>query len=324
VFVSSTFTDLVEERQQALQAILTLGHFPTGMEIFPAAGTAPWDLIARVIKDSDYYVLIMAARYGSLTGEGISFTEREYDEAIQLGKFVLPFLHADPEELPRRNHERDPEAEKRLEAFRAKVRAAHTCNMWKDGPDLALKITQSLLNAFNSHPSEGWVRSGGPDVVKLLTEINDLRQRMESVEAEKRDLQAQLSGTLKTREFDPDEPVTVRIQLVSGLVEASVTWMEVFLGAAPSLLGGTYEYNVQVALGEYLDSPEHRGSHKKLGGATQVLMAANACVIDDDLDRIFRGLLARGLVEPEPAREGKKCWALTREGTRLFLDLRGD
>jgi hypothetical protein len=36
IFISSTFTDLVEERQLALKAILDLGHIPSGMEAFPA------------------------------------------------------------------------------------------------------------------------------------------------------------------------------------------------------------------------------------------------------------------------------------------------
>jgi len=35
VFVSSTYEDLREERQQATQAILEAGCFPSGMETFP-------------------------------------------------------------------------------------------------------------------------------------------------------------------------------------------------------------------------------------------------------------------------------------------------
>lgn len=34
VFISSTFTDLIEERQAAVSAILTAGHIPAGMELF--------------------------------------------------------------------------------------------------------------------------------------------------------------------------------------------------------------------------------------------------------------------------------------------------
>ena len=36
VFVSSTYTDLKEERQAAVEAILTAGQIPAGMELFTA------------------------------------------------------------------------------------------------------------------------------------------------------------------------------------------------------------------------------------------------------------------------------------------------
>lgn len=36
VFISSTYTDLIEERQKAVEAILNAGHIPAGMELFKA------------------------------------------------------------------------------------------------------------------------------------------------------------------------------------------------------------------------------------------------------------------------------------------------
>lgn len=36
VFVSSTYTDLKDERQTAVEAILDAGHIPAGMELFKA------------------------------------------------------------------------------------------------------------------------------------------------------------------------------------------------------------------------------------------------------------------------------------------------
>jgi hypothetical protein len=37
VFVSSTYSDLLPERQAAVAAILKAGHIPAGMELFTAA-----------------------------------------------------------------------------------------------------------------------------------------------------------------------------------------------------------------------------------------------------------------------------------------------
>src|ERR1700742_4850314 len=100
VFVSSTYDDLRSERQQATQAILEAGCFPSGMELFPASDDAQWELIKRVIEECDYYVIIVAGRYGSLTSGGLSYTEKEYDYAIEKGIPVLGFVRDDIGEVP--------------------------------------------------------------------------------------------------------------------------------------------------------------------------------------------------------------------------------
>src|SRR5450759_2359465 len=81
VFVSSTFTDLIDERRAVMQALLELNCIPAGMELFPASTDDQWTLIQRVIDDCDYYLVIVGGRYGSMDVQGISYTEREYDYA---------------------------------------------------------------------------------------------------------------------------------------------------------------------------------------------------------------------------------------------------
>jgi hypothetical protein len=49
VFISSTFRDLIEERQALQRAILELDQFPAGMELFPAGDDAAWELIEDVM-----------------------------------------------------------------------------------------------------------------------------------------------------------------------------------------------------------------------------------------------------------------------------------
>jgi hypothetical protein len=47
VFLSSTYTDLADERAAVIQTILGLDHLPAGMEMFPAANEDQWTLIKR-------------------------------------------------------------------------------------------------------------------------------------------------------------------------------------------------------------------------------------------------------------------------------------
>lgn len=92
VFVSSTYIDLIEARQKVIDTILSLHQFPAGMEMFPAADDDQWTHIKTVIDKSDYYVLILGHRYGSLAPDGVSYTEKEYDYARKQGVPVLAFV----------------------------------------------------------------------------------------------------------------------------------------------------------------------------------------------------------------------------------------
>ncbi len=83
VFVSSTYLDLREERQAAVEAILKAGHIPAGMELFTAGSDSQLDTIQRWIDESDVYMLILGGRYGSLDPKtALSYTELEYDYAV--------------------------------------------------------------------------------------------------------------------------------------------------------------------------------------------------------------------------------------------------
>ena len=118
-FVSSTYTDLIEERAEVIQALLELNCMPAGMELFPAANDTQWEWIKRVIKESDYYIVVVAGRYGSVsTLTGQSYTEMEYRYAVEIGKPVIAFLHENPDELVVGKTERDPASQQKLIKFR--------------------------------------------------------------------------------------------------------------------------------------------------------------------------------------------------------------
>ncbi|MDY3552411.1 DUF4062 domain-containing protein [Gemmata sp. JC717] len=87
VFVSSTYTDLIEERQAAVQAILSAGHIPAGMELFTAGDEEQLKVIYRWIDESDVYLLIVGGRYGSVEPKsGKSYTQLEYEYAVKKNK----------------------------------------------------------------------------------------------------------------------------------------------------------------------------------------------------------------------------------------------
>lgn len=123
VFVSSPFEDLKDERKLVVQALLEMQCFPAGMEIFPAASMEQLKLIERMIDESDYYILIIAARYGTLVpGTKISYTEREFLYARRVGKPILVFYHSSPGKVAVEKAEPNPAGRKRLQKFTAKLK----------------------------------------------------------------------------------------------------------------------------------------------------------------------------------------------------------
>ena len=93
VFVSSTYRDLIDERQAAVEAILRAGHIPAGMELFAAQNKPQMEVIREWIEESDIFCLILGARYGSIEPEsGKSYVESEYDHALARGKPIFSLV----------------------------------------------------------------------------------------------------------------------------------------------------------------------------------------------------------------------------------------
>ena len=131
VFVSSTYTDLIEERAEVMQALLELDCIPSGMELFPAASDEQWNWIKRVIDESDYYLVIVGGRYGSISEKTeLSFTEMEYHYAVEIDKPVIGFLHENPGKIPADKTEDSPENRKKLEHFKSVVQTK-LCKYWE-------------------------------------------------------------------------------------------------------------------------------------------------------------------------------------------------
>ena len=92
VFVSSTYEDLKEERKVVMEALLQMNCFPIGMEYFNAADDSQWDVIKSLIDECDYYVLIIAGKYGSIDkSTGKSYTQKEYEYAVSKN---VPIFHS--------------------------------------------------------------------------------------------------------------------------------------------------------------------------------------------------------------------------------------
>src|SRR5271157_4997184 len=87
VFVSSTYSDLVDDRLAAIEAILAAGHIPAAMEQFSPGDETAWEKIQRWVDESDCYILILGGRYGSIEPNSKKgYAQLEYEYALEKKK----------------------------------------------------------------------------------------------------------------------------------------------------------------------------------------------------------------------------------------------
>lgn len=181
VFISSTYEDLKEERKEVIQALLELDCIPVGMEHFLASNEDKWSLIKRVIDDSDYYIVIIGGRYGSINDEGMGYTEMEYRYALEKGKPIIGFLHKNPKEIKSAFTEDTEEGREKLEAFRELVKKKPV-SFWTNPSELGSVVSRSLIKLQKDFPSVGWVRADSVDNADDTQEILRLKKENEELE----------------------------------------------------------------------------------------------------------------------------------------------
>lgn len=191
VFISSTYTDLVEARRKVRDAILQMYHFPVGMELFGAANEEQWQIISETIDSSDYYVLIIGQRYGTVIPEGkpdagISYTEKEFRYALQKGIPILAFLMDDDVTVKPEDVEYDHREE--FTAFKNAVKTDRLVEWWKNPDELAQKVTNALYKQITRSKRPGWIRGDGVDIEKSLKVITELTERNQQLVDENRAL----------------------------------------------------------------------------------------------------------------------------------------
>ncbi|MFE0463044.1 DUF4062 domain-containing protein [Kitasatospora sp. NPDC058965] len=235
VFVSSTYTDLVDERREVIQALLELDCIPAGMEMFPAANDDQWTLIKRVIDDSDYYIVIIGNRYGSMSPSGVSYTEREYDYALSEGKPILGFVHGEPRKIEAGKSELGQDANAKLEEFREKVKKK-VVRTWTTPDQLGSVVSRSLIKLMKESPGEGWVKGRNAASPELLEELSRLRAavaEMKLARAEESSTQAALHDLAQGDELHMVHYKIISRGLEQAYGEIDYTWNDLFaiLGA---------------------------------------------------------------------------------------------
>lgn len=247
VFLSSTYVDLMDERLEVMKALLELDCIPSGMEYFPAANDDQWSFIRELIDQCDYYIVVIGARYGSMSIDGLSFTEKEYRYALDKGIPVIGFIHAQPAQIPQGRAESDPEARRKLEEFKHLVRSK-LCKQWSTPTELGAVVSRSLTQLIRRNPRPGWVRSDKLASSEASEEILRLHRLLDIKDEDIKRLNALQSASIDGLAHGSDKvELSFNVCLIDPTLsyyernsrftsERIFTWDEVYKSFAPQLL----------------------------------------------------------------------------------------
>jgi hypothetical protein len=334
VFVSSTYMDLVDERREVMQALIEMDCLPAGMEMFPAANDDQWTLIQQVIDESDYYVVIVGGRYGSMAPDGISYTEKEYDYAASTGKPVLGFVHANPGQLPLDKSQ--PTAQAELDAFVAKVKT-RLVRAYSSPAELGSAVSRSLIKTMKKNPAEGWVRGkfamtpeAQTEMAELRAQVAELRRELEATVKEQAVVPENLaSGTdmhVISGVLDyllPPDPVIKNQKSASAYFSHKVSWNEVLWELGPVLMSEASEEELRHALNELVMSsiePGHPGLPKDF--ARGIDFKASTDSLNDVIIQLFALNLTGHGQKKRSTTDRNKYWSLTPLGQDSLMKLR--
>ncbi len=313
VFVSSTYEDLQEERKKVMEALLQMNCFPVGMEYFNASDESQWDVIKSLIDECDYYVLIVAGRYGSIEeATGKSYTQKEYEYAESIGVPTIAFLHKSISSLPKGKTESDPSVEARLEAFKSEVKK-HLCKFWDTSDSLASQVVLSLNNLIKTKPRTGWIKAdqtasleANSEILKLRKEIDEYKKKIYQYEiSEPKGIDDLAQGN--------DTIALLFYSQLKGTGEVELTWNNMISLLAPLLIVECSEVNLKRALSEFYKINYRGGS-----GAW--------FISEESFQSVKVQMMALGIIQ-ESARihstaDTNVYWSLTPWGKTLLFRLK--
>lgn len=196
IFISSTYEDLKEYRQSAILEVLSIGHLPLVMENFNSHPDEPKKLIKKYLEKTDFFILILGNCYGSIMPDyDISFTEFEYNTAIDLGipvfvffshpQLSLPNDKEIAERLSKTVHNLD-ERIRKLDLFKRKLISTRTT--FKTDVELQKLIANSTHGILESFNRTGWTRNDKFNVRTISKEfslfLNFIEKKTESNQEE--------------------------------------------------------------------------------------------------------------------------------------------
>lgn len=320
VFISSTYSDLKEERSKVMKSIMDLDCIPAGMELFPAVDEEQFEFIKKIIDDSDYYILIIGGRYGSMTEGGISYTEMEFDYAMSKNIPVIAFLHKNINNIPAGKVDMDSTAREKLERFREKVKTGRLVKFWDTPENLTAEVIISLTQTIKTRPGIGWIRANVQTTTESLQELNNLRKEVEKLREYKVKSEENSWPSVDIADWNETFGVSLNWNIWEDLEEVELA---VINDKYPPLIEKTWEEWFKLIITEIKRDEFFVGSINDI--VTRVIrsMGADFMTATPDYDSVLTmsyQYTALGVIKTNRTFSDD-LWSLTAKGEKLYAQI---
>ena len=189
-FISSTFIDLYEDRNEVANTLRDRGLNVNALDIRPASTQSSKKEILNGIKESDFVILLIGDRFGSIlpsmTGSNnLSITWWEYGNAKKMGKPVIAYFKNYDSSNPNSHDDKTESSynkkRKLFEQFKQIVTKQHNPAYYTEPYELAEKLDNSLISIY---------RAGVKDLTSSKIELSS---KIAQLEAELNQLKSKTS-----------------------------------------------------------------------------------------------------------------------------------
>mgnify|MGYP003965539015 CR=1 FL=1 len=193
-FISSTFADLQAERLAVANMLRENGLNVNALDIKPASTNSSKQEIIAGIKESDFIILIIGDRFGSIlksmTGNlNSSITQWEYKIAKSMKRPVVAFFKQFDEAHPIGHDDINASDYKKkrqiFEPFKKTVADAHNPAYFKDSAELASKVRAALIPTYRNVARA--VLGQGESYEKRIAELEAEVSLLKSQQVNRRD-----------------------------------------------------------------------------------------------------------------------------------------
>jgi hypothetical protein len=150
IYLSSTYSDLIEQREAIYHVLRQLGHDVIAMEDYVASDQRPIDRCLEDVARSDIYLGVIAWRYGYVpSGMTNSITELEFRHAQTRAIPTLIFILDENAPWPPSKMDRPPT---QIERFRQELRTSLLITLFQNTADLSAKVSVAVVRQLQPRP----------------------------------------------------------------------------------------------------------------------------------------------------------------------------